>query len=97
MTDWAPSRISSKLEEMKKPCSYSWSDCSDGFAKLLINKGTISVPEASIDPIGSAKKGAPKRLWPSTGSAGTYGYAYSTSMAIIALTPHLQLLPIYQR
>ena len=35
--------------------------------------------------------------WPREGSAYSYGRAYSTSMAIIALTPPLQLLPIYQR
>jgi prenyltransferase beta subunit len=35
--------------------------------------------------------------WPPDGSAATYGEAYSTSTAIIALTPCLQLLPIYQR
>ena len=36
-------------------------------------------------------------LWKSDGYALIYGPAYSTSMAIIALTPPLQLLPIYQR
>ena len=36
-------------------------------------------------------------LWPPDGSAATYGEAYSTATAIIALTPCLQLLPIYQR
>ncbi|PQJ28563.1 terpene cyclase/mutase family protein [Rubritalea profundi] len=36
-------------------------------------------------------------LWPNIGSASHYGSAYSTSLAIIALTPSLQLLPIYQR
>lgn len=35
--------------------------------------------------------------WPPRGTAANYGYAYSTSMAIISLTPPLQLLPIYQR
>ena len=39
----------------------------------------------------------PNGLWPTEGSAAAYGPAYSTSMAIIALTPPLQLLPIYQR
>jgi hypothetical protein len=36
-------------------------------------------------------------LWQKRGRASHYGPAYSTSMAIIALTPPLQLLPIYQR
>jgi hypothetical protein len=36
-------------------------------------------------------------LWPPEGTASSYGSAYSTSMAIIALTPTLQVLPIYQR
>ncbi|MDF1849282.1 MAG: terpene cyclase/mutase family protein [Verrucomicrobiales bacterium] len=36
-------------------------------------------------------------LWRPDGSAALYGQTYSTSMAIIALTPSLQLLPIYQR
>ena len=36
-------------------------------------------------------------LWPPDGSAARYGPTYSTSMAIISLTPTLQILPIYQR
>ena len=36
-------------------------------------------------------------LWPPNGSDSMYGPSYSTSMAIIALTPVLQILPIYQR
>lgn len=42
-------------------------------------------------------KQRPSGLWPATGAASSYGSAYSTSLAIIALTPSLQLLPIYQR
>ncbi len=36
-------------------------------------------------------------LWPPDGTDSAYGPSYSTSMAIIALTPVLQILPIYQR
>jgi hypothetical protein len=36
-------------------------------------------------------------LWLPDGSDSLYGSCYSTSMAIIALTPVLQILPIYQR
>jgi prenyltransferase beta subunit len=36
-------------------------------------------------------------LWPPDGTDSLYGPSYSTSMAIIALTPILQILPIYQR
>ena len=36
-------------------------------------------------------------LWPRIGYGSTYGPSYSTSMAIISLTPVLQILPIYQR
>ena len=36
-------------------------------------------------------------LWPPDGTDASYGSTYSTSMAIIALTPVLQILPIYQR
>ena len=43
------------------------------------------------------EKQDPSGLWPPDGSASYCGPAYSTSMAIIALTPTLQLLPIYQR
>jgi len=39
----------------------------------------------------------PGGLWPPDGQAARFGSAYSTSMAIIALTPTLQILPIYQR
>ena len=39
----------------------------------------------------------PDGHWPPDGSAARYGVGYSTAMAIIALTPTLQLLPIYQR
>jgi len=39
----------------------------------------------------------PDGLWPLDGAASAFGRAYSTSMAINALTPILQLLPIYQR
>jgi len=39
----------------------------------------------------------PNGLWPLNGAASAFGQAYSTSMAILALTPTLQLLPIYQR
>lgn len=36
-------------------------------------------------------------LWPMKGSAARYGPAYSTSLAIIGLTPCMKILPIYQR
>ncbi len=36
-------------------------------------------------------------LWPCVGSAAKYGSAYSTSLAIIGLTPCIKILPIYQR
>ena len=36
-------------------------------------------------------------LWPPDGSDDEFGPSYSTSMAVIALTPILQILPIYQR
>lgn len=36
-------------------------------------------------------------LWPHSDGSYRYGPSYSTSMAIIALTPVLQILPIYQR
>lgn len=36
-------------------------------------------------------------LWPPDGTDSMYGPSYSTSMAVIALTPVLQILPIYQR
>ena len=36
-------------------------------------------------------------LWPPDGSDSEFGPSYSTSMAVIALTPVLQILPIYQR
>ena len=36
-------------------------------------------------------------LWPPDGGDRSYGPCYATSMAIIALTPVLQILPIYQR
>ena len=36
--------------------------------------------------------------WPlGTGNEGKFGQAYTTSLAILALTPAYQLLPIYQR
>ncbi len=35
--------------------------------------------------------------WPPKGLASNYGTTYSTSMAILSLTPTLQILPIYQR
>lgn len=41
---------------------------------------------------------APDGNWPiAGGSERSYGTAYSTSLAILALTPAYQLLPIYQR
>jgi len=42
-------------------------------------------------------KQQPDGLWPPNGGASSFGRAYSTSMAIISLTPTLQILPIYQR
>ncbi len=39
----------------------------------------------------------PTGIWPRRGSAAPYGAAYSTSLAIIALTPCMKILPIYQR
>ena len=42
-------------------------------------------------------KQSPGGLWPPDGSDYVYGPCYSTSMAILALTPVLQILPIYQR
>lgn len=42
-------------------------------------------------------KQAANGLWPPDGTDRMYGSSYSTSMAIIALTPILQILPIYQR
>ncbi len=43
----------------------------------------------------------PKQLasghWPAFERSARYGQAYSTSLAIIALTPSMQILPIYQR
>ncbi|MEY2600273.1 MAG: hypothetical protein RLZZ142_2532 [Verrucomicrobiota bacterium] len=38
----------------------------------------------------------PNGAWPPKGAAGSFGPVYSTTMAILALTPQLQLLPIYQ-
>lgn len=43
------------------------------------------------------KKQAANGLWPPSDGSYSYGHTYSTSMAIIALTPALQILPIYQR
>ncbi len=43
------------------------------------------------------QKQDPSGYWMPDGTDASYGKAYSTSMAIIALTPPLQLLPIYQR
>lgn len=43
------------------------------------------------------QKQDPTGYWMPDGTDASYGKAYSTSMAIIALTPPLQLLPIYQR
>ncbi len=36
-------------------------------------------------------------FWPPQGHTARFGNVYSTSMAILALTPSLKLLPIYQR
>jgi hypothetical protein len=37
--------------------------------------------------------------WPPEpyGSDGSFGNAYTTAMAVLSLTPPLQLLPVYQR